>query len=153
MMKEFLLICFFLFSVSFYNTEVNAGDLKIIDGDTIILHGEKIRFLGIDAPELKQTCNKYGQLVYCGILAKEVLIKRIGNQIPTCVKEEKDVYNRFLAECFINESSLSQYLVRSGYAFAYQKYSKKFIKDEEYAKQKNLGIWSMKFKYPWEFRK
>ena len=29
----------------------------------------------------------------------------------------------------------------------------KFIKDEEYAKQRNLGIWSMKFKYPWEFRK
>ena len=152
-MKEFLLICFFLFSVSFYNIEVKAGDLRIIDGDTIILHGEKIRFSGIDAPELKQTCNKYNQPVYCGILAKEVLLKRVGNKIPTCIKEGKDFYNRFLAECFINESSLSQYLVRSGYAFAYRKYSTKFIKDEEYAKQRNLGIWSMKFKYPWEFRK
>ncbi len=153
MMKEFLLICFFLFLVFFYNIEIKAEDLRIIDGDTIILHGEKIRFSGIDAPELKQTCNKYDQLVYCGILAREVLLKRIGNQIPTCAKEGKDVYNRFLAECFINESSLSQYLVRSGYAFAYRKYSTIFIKDEEYAKQRNLGIWSMKFKYPWEFRK
>ena len=33
-----------------------ADNLKIIDGDTIILNGEKIRFTGIDTPELKQTC-------------------------------------------------------------------------------------------------
>jgi len=33
-----------------------ADNLKIIDGDTIILNGEKIRFSGIDTPELKQTC-------------------------------------------------------------------------------------------------
>ena len=41
-----LLIC----NISF------ADNLKIIDGDTIILNGEKIRFSGIDTPELKQTC-------------------------------------------------------------------------------------------------
>ena len=35
-----------------------ADNLKIIDGDTIILNGEKIRFSGIDTPELQQTCMK-----------------------------------------------------------------------------------------------
>jgi len=34
----------------------SANNLKIVDGDTIVLNGEKIRFLGIDTPELKQTC-------------------------------------------------------------------------------------------------
>ena len=29
----------------------------------------------------------------------------------------------------------------------------KFIKDEEFAKENKLGIWSMKFQYPWDFRK
>ena len=38
-----------------------ADYIKIIDGDTIILNGEKIRFSGIDAPELKQICNKDDQ--------------------------------------------------------------------------------------------
>ena len=38
-----------------------AYNLKIIDGDTIILNGEKIRFSGIDAPELKQICAKDSQ--------------------------------------------------------------------------------------------
>ena len=47
-----------------------ADNLKIIDGDTIILNGEKIRFSGIDTPELKQTCLKGDQEVACGMSAK-----------------------------------------------------------------------------------
>ena len=43
------------------------GKAKIIDGDTIILNHEKIRFTGIDTPELQQTCNKDNQIIYCGI--------------------------------------------------------------------------------------
>jgi len=53
----------------------------------------------------------------------------------------------------VNGESLSSYLVRSGYAFAYRKYSKKFIKDEDFAKANKLGMWAMTFQYPWDFRK
>ena len=35
----------------------------------------------------------------------------------------------------------------------YRKYSDKFIKDEEFAKKNKLGMWAMKFQYPWDFRK
>ena len=70
-----------------------------------------------------------------------------------CVKEGKDRYKRILAECFVNNESLSSYLVRSGYAFAYRKYSKKFVVDEDYARINKIGMWSMKFEYPWDFRR
>ena len=130
-----------------------ADNLKIVDGDTIVLNGEKIRFSSIDTPELKQTCMNGDQKVFCGKLAKMLLVKKIGNKTPECIREGKDVYKRTLAECFINGESLSAFLVRSGYAFAYLKYSDKFIKDEEFAKKNKLGMWSMKFEYPWDFRK
>ena len=91
--------------------------------------------------------------ILCGVLAKKALVKKIGNKIPKCVIEGKDIYKRILAECFVNEKSLSKFLVRNGYAFAYRKYSKKFIQDEEFARKNKLGLWSMKFDYPWEFRK
>ena len=130
-----------------------ADNLKIVDGHTIVLNGEKIRFSGIDTPELKQTCMKGGQKVFCGMFAKMLLIKKIGNETPKCISEGKDAYKRTLAECFINGESLSSFLVRGGYAFAYRKYSKKFIKDEEFAKENKLGMWSMEFEYPWDFRK
>ena len=129
-----------------------ADSLRVVDGDTIVLNGEKIRFSGIDTPELKQTCMKGDEKVFCGKTAKMLLIKKIGNETPECISEGKDAYKRTLAECFVNGESLSAYLVRSGYAFAYRKYSKKFINDEEFAKANKLGMWSMKFQYPWDFR-
>ena len=127
--------------------------LKVVDGDTIVLNGEKIRFSGIDTPELKQKCIKNDQKVLCGVLAKKLLLEKIGNKTPKCIKEGKDIYKRTLAECFINGESLSVFLVRNGYAFAYRKYSDKFIKEEEFAKKNKNGLWSMKFEYPWDFRK
>ena len=130
-----------------------ANNLKVIDGDTIVLNGEKIRFSGIDTPELKQTCLQNDVEVDCGISAKILLVKKIGNNTPQCIREVKDIYKRTLAECFVNGESLSSFLVRSGYAFAYRKYSTKFIKDEEFAKINKLGMWSMTFQYPWDFRK
>ena len=149
-MTRLLVLIFFVF---FYSNLVQAQDLKVIDGDTIVLNGEKIRFTGIDTPELKQTCTQGDQEVACGMTAKMLLVKKIGNNTPECISEGKDVYKRTLAECFINGESLSSFLVRSGYAFAYRKYSKKFIKDEDFAKANKLGMWAMTFQYPWDFRK
>ena len=136
----------------FCNTSF-ADSLRVVDGDTIVLNGEKIRFSGIDTPELKQTCMKDNEKIFCGETAKILLIKKIGNKTPECISEGKDAYKRTLAECFVNGESLSVFLVRSGYAFAYRKYSDKFIKDEEFAKENKLGIWAMTFQYPWVFRK
>jgi len=133
--------------------QVSSQELRVIDGDTIHLDGEKIRFTGIDTPELKQTCINEGAIDSCGVTAKEILTEKIGNNNVECIIEGKDQYKRILAECFVNRESLSSYLVRSGYAFAYRKYSKKFIPDEDYAKANQIGMWSMEFDYPWDYRK
>ena len=94
------------------------------------------------------------QKVFCGMFAKMLLIKKIGNETPKCISEGKDAYKRTLAECFINGESLSVFLVRSGYAFDFVRYSKKkYSEDQEYAKTNKLGLWSMKFEYPWDWRK
>ena len=151
--KAIFLISTFLLVFLLTINDIKSQELKIVDGDTIYLDGEKIRFTGIDTPELKQTCSKDGVKNLCGEIAKQILIKKIGNNSVECITEGKDKYKRILAECFVNNKSLSSYLVRSGYAFAYRRYSKKFIKDENYARANQLGMWSMKFEYPWDYRK
>ena len=133
--------------------QVKSQTIKIVDGDTIHLNGEKIRFTGIDTPELKQTCLKEGVKNPCGLVAKQILINKIGNNEVDCISEGKDQYKRTLAECFVNNESLSSYLVRSGYAFAYRRYSKKFVADEDFARINKIGMWSMEFNYPWDYRK
>ena len=149
-MKKLLVIL--ILGLLFCNTSF-ADSLRVVDGDTIVLNGEKIRFSGIDTPELKQTCMNGDEKVFCGKFAKMLLIKKIDNETPECISEGRDAYKRTLAECFVNGESLSAFLVRSGYAFAYRKYSDKFIKDEEFAKKNKLGMWTMTFQYPWDFRK
>jgi endonuclease YncB( thermonuclease family) len=125
----------------------------IIDGDTIKIGEERIRFSGIDAPEINQTCISEGVEVFCGQISKSLLVDKTSLEQVKCISEGKDQYNRTLAECFVNGESLSRYLVRQGYAFAYRKYSKKFIKDEDYAKEKKMGMWNMKFLFPWDYRR
>ena len=151
--KIILVISISVLVFLFTYTDIKSQDVKITDGDTIKINGEKIRFSGIDTPELNQTCVKEGIKNSCGLTAKQILIDKIIDNKVKCIKEGKDRYKRILAECFVNNESLSRYLVRSGYAFAYRKYSKKFIIDEDYARANKLGMWSMEFEYPWDFRR
>ncbi len=138
-----LLLCFNSFA---------EEKVKVIDGDTIHIGKLKYRFSGIDAPEMKQLCNKGGKEVLCGLLAKNALIDKINNSPVTCKIEEVDRYKRLVAECFVREESLSKFLVKNGYALAYRRYSMKFVDDENYAKENKLGLWSMTFEYPWDYR-
>jgi endonuclease YncB( thermonuclease family) len=148
------IIYFFIFSF-FLSTILIASEkeIQVIDGDTIHIGKLKYRFFGIDAPEIKQICEKDNTKIQCGVIAKSVLKNKIADKIPECIVKDKDRYQRLVAECFIGKESLSRFMVREGYAVAYTQYSKDFIEDEKYAKENKLGIWSMNFQMPSEYRK
>ena len=148
------IIYLFIFSF-FLSTILIASEKKIqvIDGDTIHIGKLKYRLFGIDAPEIKQICEKDNTKIQCGVIAKSVLKNKIADKIPECIVKDKDRYQRLVAECFIGKESLSRFMVRQGYAVAYSQYSKDFIEDEKYAKENKLGIWSMNFQMPSEYRK
>ena len=141
-----------LSSLFLFSNNLFASHVTVIDGDTIRLGDVKIRFSGIDAPEINQTCVASEGKVACGKISRDLLIEKVTNNKISCTDEGKDFYGRVLGECFVNGESLSSYLVREGFAFAYRKYSNKYIEDEEYAKFNKLGMWSMEFQYPWEYR-
>ena len=142
--SSFLIIVLFIYSFA-YSSEKNIvkGKAIIVDGDTIKIKNEKIRFGGIDTPERGVAGHK---------LSKEKLKEKIGDNFIKCIREKnKDYWNRTVAECFINNESLSSYMVKHGYACDYVKYSKKkYAEEQEYAKAKKLGIWNLKFNLNWE---
>ena len=86
-------------------------------------------------------------------MATDKLKEKIGLNTVKCREESIDRYKIIVAECFVNNESLSSYLVKNGYAFAYRKYSKKFILDEDYARLNKKGLWSIKFEFPWDYRR
>ena len=165
--KKIFLKSFFILFL-FFNT-VNAeifiiGYANVSDADTIKISNYKIRLHGIDAPEKKQLCQKpYFNLgifslyedYLCGEFATNKLKEFIDSEfiIECKVKVKKDFFGRHLGTCFKNNTNINQWLVENGYAVAFTKYSKDYIKYEEIAKNNKSGIWSGKFLMPWEWRK
>lgn len=158
-----LLLTFFLTQI--LNSAEIYGMPKIIDGDTVHIGNKKIRLEGIDAPEIKQQCKKpfltislrigfqFNKNYSCGTISKRKLIEKIENSKIKCISSTKDRYKRYLATCYKNKINLNKWMVRNGYAVAYKRYSKDYVRDENYAKENRLGIWEGSFTMPEKWRK
>jgi len=165
-MKNFLFkfIIFYSFLNTLSATEIH-GFAKVIDGDTVHIKSKKIRFEGIDAPEIRQKCQKIflkisaiigvnqSKEYSCGVISKDKLISKISKSKIKCISSSKDRYQRYLATCYKNSINLNKWMVRNGYAVAYKKYSKDYVGDEKYAEENKLGIWKGSFDRPEKWRK
>ena len=90
---------------------------QVVDGDTLKLQGQKIRLLGIDAPERQQTCRDGSP---CGKLSTDQIRTLIGPSLPYCTAYGRDKYQRVLAECFANAININREMVRTGWAIPYR---------------------------------
>jgi endonuclease YncB( thermonuclease family) len=130
------------------------GTASVIDGDTLEIHGERIRLAGIDAPESGQNCYyANGEPWRCGQAAALAVSDYIGRKTVQCESESLDRYGRHIATCYVDGSDINALIVASGLAVAYRKYSSLYIADENTAKASQIGMWSGEFIYPWDWRK
>ncbi len=128
------------------------GIATIHDGDTIRIGKTSIRIWGIDAVELKQTCEKDGAVVPCGVMARETLTAIIGNNTVTCTAKGKS-YKRVVGTCFVNGRDIAAEMTRLGMAYDAPKYSKAFYSDaQEEAKINRFGLWAMDAQDPAAWR-
>lgn len=149
--KIFFLI--FLFNNHTLIAKTIIGKAKVIDGDTIHIDHNKIRLHGIDALEREQVCIINNEEWLCGKKSTHELKKIINSEIVKCITTDIDQYKRYIAICYVNEININQVMVRRGWAIAYRFYSKDYIKDEDYARENEAGIWKSKFEEPYKFRK
>ena len=152
-MKTFISIILLLFVTNISHSKTIVGKPRIIDGDTIHIKNNKIRFHGIDAPETKQTCKINNEDWFCGKESTRELKNLINNQKVECITNDIDRYKRYIAICSVNDTIINQWMVRNGWAIAYRYYSKDYIVDEEYARANKLGIWESEFEEPYIFRR
>jgi len=138
---------------SLANAQDLVGRASVIDGDTIEIHGQRIRLYGIDAPESRQLCEKDRQKYRCGQQASLALADKIGTRPVTCEQRDIDRYKRIVAVCRDGEEDLNAWMVMQGHAVAYRRYSKDYIAAEEYAQAEKRGIWSGEFTMPWRWRR
>ena len=167
--KLFLLIsiCLIFFFLTYNDVKSEelknlSGIAKVIDGDSLKINKKKIRLFGIDAPENKQQCQKIWLTISiisfkkeypCGEISTKKLKSKIDGKIIKCQIKGKDIYKRYLSECFLGKTNINAWMVKNGFAVSYRKYSKNYVVFENLAKDKKLGLWSGNFDMPWEWRK
>jgi micrococcal nuclease len=110
---------------------------KVIDGDTVIINGDSVRLLGIDADERGYEC--YGaakKRLEELVLDKNVLLEKDG--------EDKDQYERYLRYLILENENINLKLVQEGLAIARfgpdnQKYKSEILKGESDSRNNNVG--------------
>lgn len=129
------------------------GRVSVIDGDTLELHGQRIRLFGIDAPESGQRCSQTdGSQWRCGREAAFALDGFVQGHTVTCVGRDTDRWGRIIAVCDIGGVDLGLQMVESGWAIAYRRYSRDYAPAEDRARSAALGIWSGSFENPEHWR-
>jgi endonuclease YncB( thermonuclease family) len=131
-----------------------SGQASIIDGDTLEIHGARIRLWGIDAPESDQLCrNDDSEHYRCGQKAANDLDVFIARRRVECVEVDRDQYRRAVAVCTVAGVDLADWLVRNGHALDWPKYSKgDYAAAQDEAKRADRGMWSGSFVEPWRYR-
>ena len=88
-------------------------EIKVIDGDTIHIRSEKIRVLGIDAPEIKGNCQSE---VVLAQKAKRRLADLIGGNQIVIDRQGRDKYRRTLAKITLGNRDIGSILMSEGLA-------------------------------------
>ena len=106
--------------------EYKATVTKVYDGDTItvdfdlgfgiLIRKQKIRLLGINTPEVR------GSEKPQGIISRDALRQRILGKvvIVKTFKDKKGKYGRWLAEVYVEDENINQWLINEGYAKEYK---------------------------------
>lgn len=140
-------------SVTFANASV-VGRASVIDGDTLDIHGQRIRLYGIDAFEMGQRCrSEANDALRCGRAAADALDAIIGGQTVACWENDRDRWGRVIARCATRDvADLSEALVAQGWAVAFTRYSTRYVAQEEAARADRRGAWAGDFDTPSDWR-
>lgn len=130
------------------------GRASVIDGDTLEIHGTRIRLWGVDAPESSQLCRNEESLQYrCGAKAANELDAFIARRPVDCSPVSLDQYRRTVARCSIDGVDLGAWLVSNGLALDWPRYSKgKYDAAQRDAEHAGRGMWAGSYVEPWLFR-
>ena len=91
-----------------YSVVLNKKYITVLDGDTIKYKNQRYRFIGLDAPELKQN---YGEN------AKNFVINSINNASKVCMLiSSYDLYDRILCHIIIDGEPLAYSMIKEKYA-------------------------------------
>lgn len=129
-----------------------SGTIRVIDGDTFDIGGDRVRLFGVDAPEIGQPCVLNRQQIDCGRWVTDLVRARFDGREARCDLHEFDRYGRHVASCTVAGDDMGQVIVTEGWAIAYRRYSMRYDLDEKAAALAGRGLWSAALQEPEAYR-
>lgn len=130
--------------------------VRLADGDSFSLGGERYRLYGIDAPELHQDCtDAAGRSWSCGTRARSELRRIIGTHPVECRTVTTDRYGRSIATCHADGKDLAEEMVRAGFATIVERRgaTNPYEAAQAEARSDKRGLWAGKFETPRDWRR
>ena len=148
---KFICLLLLSFNAAYLISYTPLENIRVVDGDTIRAEAKgreiKIRLVEIDAPEMNQPF---------GAQSKNFLNKLLYKKDVTLIAQGEDRYGRTLGEIYANGESANALMIKSGFAWVYDRYVKdsSLYKYQDQAKTENLGLWQAENPIaPWVWRK
>jgi endonuclease YncB( thermonuclease family) len=112
---------------------VIEGVGRVLDGETLMINGQRVRLAGIQVPE---------QLKQCGTEAPDCISESIrALQGLVSSAPVRCVIGAEGATCYSGTMDINRELVRGGHAKAYRGYSATYVDDEVVAEAAGRGLW------------
>lgn len=127
-----------------------VGPARVIDGDSLVVAGVKVRLHGVDAFEWDQVCGAPSWT--CGRAATAAMRDLVKGRTVVC-RGLYRTYDRVAAICHAGGVDLAGELVRRGLAVAVERYSRAYLEVEKGAKAERRGAWSGAFVTPARWRR
>ena len=96
---------------------LTANTISVTDGDTIRIGDERIRVMGLDAPELRGKCREERRLA---VRAKDALSRELSSGSIDIQRHGLDKYRRTLARVYVNGRDVAEVLINMGLARPYE---------------------------------
>lgn len=125
------------------------AQVVVIDGGTLHVDGTIYRLWGIEAPEYRQSCADGAP---AGIVAREVLLSLVRGKHVECEPRTTDPYGRIAAVCRADGLDLSSMMIRTGWAWMFDRDSGAYVRQESEAWLARAGLHAGDCEPAWDWR-
>ncbi len=130
-----------------------VGLAEVIDGNTMIVAGQRLRLYGSDAPDLGQTCSYDQRPFPCGDVARTALMDLVAGGEVRCRPHGPDAAGSRSATCTVQEADVAANMVHTGWAVANRDEMPDYARLEARAHNAKRGLWRGAFAMPADWRR